>query len=35
MYILNSTVNFLVSSHPYWKPAFYNIDDRLAYLNKV
>ena len=28
-------LTFILSLHPYWKPAFYNVDDRLACLKKV
>ena len=27
--------NFYSSSRPYWKTPFYDVDDRLACLNKV
>ena len=35
IYILNSFLAFTAGSRPYWKLAFYNINDRVAYLNKV
>ena len=28
-------LTFILSLHPYWKTAFYNVDDRLACLKKV
>ena len=35
IYILNSFLAFIAGSRPYWKLAFYNINDRVAYLKKV
>ena len=35
IYILNSFLAFTAGSRAYWKLAFYNINDRVAYLNKV
>ena len=35
IYILKRFLAFIAGSRPYWKLAFYNINDRVAYLNKV
>ena len=35
IYILNSFLAFIAGSRPYWELAFYNINDRVAYLKKV